>query len=1132
MASKSQTTTVTVIPSKELAPPPKIGDTLSKDIPAPKSYPIGSTGRGGGTSNESNSSANIIPSLSSPPPIELPPILTPPPSPFEEPPKTVGTPQERYRSYSPSGASGTGRTTSIPSDAPASSAPPETVTATVQAGGGVKVGDVTYYGQATIPYIGKTANQLEQEAFEEAKAQGITRGGSYKYTTVYQKSGAPVSKIVEESPIVQARKDFYAATSSPDIERYTKAGYTPKEAFALSQYSAATKKTPTGEVAESYLKSVGKFEGYEARARAKGLESGRASAVAAEDVFIEPLVFLPTRAFSDYVYKNYEYVASKGTLGIGIAATTKLIADVAPKGYLETGEIIVLSGFASVFPRTIKYGLAGVTSFETTKSFVSGDVVSGVEGAIGTGLILSVPTKKKYDELIESSLLKKSDTKIKKIGETKDLLKEQRINLKVDELREFPLIKKFIETRQFLDKTGTKIKGSVEKGSRYISSKIEIGFDYTRSNIKNIRNKLLGSPPNLNAEQLSKGIESLRDIGNLGIPLNKIELAKARNYVRDSFKLLGKRTEYLLTEPIGTKRYGSLGKVPPLEFTPEEVSLAKSYFERLPTAKEDISNVRSYVRKSFSMLGERVISLKEKNLIYSPRAIISIPKFESFLKFEPMIEKRILDYKDYGLIGKPSKPRKIADSFIIAKPTKLDKTILQESFRLLGKRTDELLLGGSEYGTLGKKGDIIFPKLQDKIVGRYTQAAEKIEIFRRALKPKVKLREDRLPFNEELFLEERSKFLAERGLSQGGLSDANIKKILEEKPIQQQIKQRLKETRQTEAGLPKDLKDTVLQNLREERLSDLTTKTLGSTQRPTITFIEEPKLPKDQGTIVQTRRGTMQILKEPEQILKRPEQVLENPKQQLGVINREQDVFSPAKTTDVSLPDFSLRGRLFFRESPVVQPIQDVFFANSQSQFSKTKTESVVNTSLAQSSVQRFATPNQSKIQNSKVAQQQRQILREELIFRQPEITRQVTKFGEVEIPRELKRLKNKRKERPSPFIRKVKTFSVSLKKRGQFKPIASGLSRGQALRFGSEKALTDIARTFRIAPSGTKEIFGIDEQDFMPSETKFRGYKIRAGKKLPLIDTFIQRTQANLQSREERFQLAEARRLKKLIGI
>ena len=116
---------------------------------------------------------------------------------------------------------------------------------------------------------------------------------------------------------------------------------------------------------------------------------------------------------------------------------------------------------------------------------------------------------------------------------------------------------------------------------------------------------------------------------------------------------------------------------------------------------------------------------------------------------------------------------------------------------------------------------------------------------------------------------------------------------------------------------------------------------------------------------------------------------------------------------------------------------------------------------------------------------------------------------------------------------KQVPTFNVFLRKRGQFQPIAQNLPRGEALYFGSNRALHDIGRTFKIIPSGkTTEVFEqFDEKQFMPNVNQFRGYKVRRGVRIQTPDQFVQLTSANLQSYEEKAQIADAKKLSRFIN-
>ena len=124
------------------------------------------------------------------------------------------------------------------------------------------------------------------------------------------------------------------------------------------------------------------------------------------------------------------------------------------------------------------------------------------------------------------------------------------------------------------------------------------------------------------------------------------------------------------------------------------------------------------------------------------------------------------------------------------------------------------------------------------------------------------------------------------------------------------------------------------------------------------------------------------------------------------------------------------------------------------------------------------------------------------------------------------------RKERKKRQFQLKQLYALQLKRKGKFATVRTGLLRGEALMAGSDISTKELARTFRIVKTGgTRETFGFNEEAFMPSEKIFRGYKVRTGKKIFTPDQFIQLTSANLQSSEEKSQIKEARRLKKLIG-
>jgi hypothetical protein len=100
------------------------------------------------------------------------------------------------------------------------------------------------------------------------------------------------------------------------------------------------------------------------------------------------------------------------------------------------------------------------------------------------------------------------------------------------------------------------------------------------------------------------------------------------------------------------------------------------------------------------------------------------------------------------------------------------------------------------------------------------------------------------------------------------------------------------------------------------------------------------------------------------------------------------------------------------------------------------------------------------------------------------------------------------------------KGYSVLQKRRGVFVPIATKLPRGVALKFGSDRTLRDLSRTFKVVQSGTTEM---EDINFGMIPSQFRDYRVRKGRAIP-TDTFIQRQGTLLQTPEEKEMIRQAR--------
>jgi 8-oxo-dGTP pyrophosphatase MutT (NUDIX family) len=126
-----------------------------------------------------------------------------------------------------------------------------------------------------------------------------------------------------------------------------------------------------------------------------------------------------------------------------------------------------------------------------------------------------------------------------------------------------------------------------------------------------------------------------------------------------------------------------------------------------------------------------------------------------------------------------------------------------------------------------------------------------------------------------------------------------------------------------------------------------------------------------------------------------------------------------------------------------------------------------------------------------------------------------------------------KRRKKPIKVIPTYSTFIRKAPQRGAkpvFLPYASGVTKGQAIRLGSEKALGSLVRTFSIKKTGIKEDLGLlDSEQFFPESQYFREFKIKKGKKISTPGMFIQkrgRPGAALQSIGEKSELAYLRSL------
>ena len=92
------------------------------------------------------------------------------------------------------------------------------------------------------------------------------------------------------------------------------------------------------------------------------------------------------------------------------------------------------------------------------------------------------------------------------------------------------------------------------------------------------------------------------------------------------------------------------------------------------------------------------------------------------------------------------------------------------------------------------------------------------------------------------------------------------------------------------------------------------------------------------------------------------------------------------------------------------------------------------------------------------------------------------------------------------------KAYRLLVKRFGKYKPMGE-FTRGRALMKGERIAKTTLAASFKLEP--TSKLLNKKDIDFAVGR-EFRSYKIKKGKKVPLMDEFIQRRGTRLGTRSE----------------
>lgn len=109
--------------------------------------------------------------------------------------------------------------------------------------------------------------------------------------------------------------------------------------------------------------------------------------------------------------------------------------------------------------------------------------------------------------------------------------------------------------------------------------------------------------------------------------------------------------------------------------------------------------------------------------------------------------------------------------------------------------------------------------------------------------------------------------------------------------------------------------------------------------------------------------------------------------------------------------------------------------------------------------------------------------------------------------------------------------YRVLVKRRGKFVALPGIFAKSKAIRKGERVARETLAATFKVERAG-KRLRTVRDRFYAPAPTAFRSYKVVKGRRVPLIDTWIQRRGKRLGTRTEVGEIQFIKRTKRRISI
>lgn len=111
--------------------------------------------------------------------------------------------------------------------------------------------------------------------------------------------------------------------------------------------------------------------------------------------------------------------------------------------------------------------------------------------------------------------------------------------------------------------------------------------------------------------------------------------------------------------------------------------------------------------------------------------------------------------------------------------------------------------------------------------------------------------------------------------------------------------------------------------------------------------------------------------------------------------------------------------------------------------------------------------------------------------------------------------------------LSKKQLFFTWIKEKGKEIIIKKALTKAEAIKLGEKITRGELSATFGIIPSGKFIETSKEEREYNPSSAFFRTFRIKKGKKIPLINTWIQRRSKRLSSKSEVSLIQKAKKSK-----